>query len=653
MSNETLQRRAEAAGVAPRWRDAFGVEREVPPETLRRVLDRLEADGAPAGAQLPPLLTADAGAATWLPVPHGRHRLITEDGPARDVEMTDAGGGLSLLPPIETIGYHRLDLADGRAVTVAVAPAALHATVDFGRAWGFAVQLYSLRGAVDGGIGDTAALVEFARAAGAHGASAIAISPLHAQFSADPDRFSPYAPSSRIMLNVLHAPLPDGIALGHVPTGGLIDWPLVARARLNAFRRAFDASDQVASDPGFVAFRAAQGDALERHARFEALHAAIFGRNPAQWHWRTWPAELRHPTGPAVAAFARDHAREVAFHAWLQYRADQGLAAAQDATRQAGMSIGLIADLAVGTDSGGSHAWSRQGEMLTGFTVGAPPDQLSPGGQDWGLVTFSPHGLRQRGYAAFIEMLRAALRHAGGVRVDHALGLERLWVLPEGAAANDGAYLTMPRDDLLRLLALEGARHGALLIGEDLGTLPEGFRERLQSHGVQGLRVLYFERAEDQGFIAPSHWSRQAVAMTSTHDVPTIAGWWTEHDLDLRSGLGLVRDLAAERAARAVDRERLWSAMVASASTAGPPPPRDMPEKVVDAAIAHTARAACDLLLLPMEDAIGTVEQPNLPGTYEQHPNWRRRLPERAERLLSAPAVARRLAAIRAARGGA
>jgi 4-alpha-glucanotransferase len=183
--------------------------------------------------------------------------------------------------------------------------------------------------------------------------------------------------------------------------------------------------------------------------------------------------------------------------------------------------------------------------------------------------------------------------------------------------------------------------------------LPEGFREVLEAHGVQGLRVLYFERAADQGFIAPMHWSRQAVAMTSTHDIPTIAGWWTEHDLDLRDSLGLVRDLQAERAARAVDRERLWSAMKASGAAAGQTPPRDAPELVVDAAVAHTALSACDLMLLPMEDAIGTVEQPNLPGTHDQHPNWRRRLPDRAEKLLSAPPTARRLAAIRAARGGA
>jgi 4-alpha-glucanotransferase len=344
----------------------------------------------------------------------------------------------------------------------------------------------------------------------------------------------------------------------------LIDWPRAGRARITLLRALFDwssADSQLTRE--LSAFRCEQGEALERHARFEALQVH-FRAHGTPGGWQAWPAEYHDPASPAVAAFAREHSRDVAFHAFLQWLAARGLEDAQRTARASGMAIGLIADLAVGTDAGGSQAWSHQGELLHGLSVGAPPDLLNRHGQDWGLTTFSPMGLRQSGYAGYLAMLRSALTHAGGVRIDHALGLKRLWLVPHGFGATEGAYVRYPLGDMLRLLAIESHRNRALVIGEDLGTVPADFRQRIADTGVLGIRVLWFERAADHGFIAPMHWSPEAMATTSTHDVPTVAGWWSGRDVEWRARAGLAEPGVDEIAERAIDRARLWRALCAS-----------------------------------------------------------------------------------------
>ena len=361
------------------------------------------------------------------------------------------------------------------------------------RAWGLTVQLYSLRRENDGGIGDFAALETMARQAGPLGCSAIAISPVHAQFTADPPRFTPYAPSSRGMLNVLHAPTTASDPI--LESAALIDWAHAAPQRIAALRRIFETASPSLRH-AFNSFRAEAGDALERHARFEALHQSQFHATPQRWNWRDWPAEFRHPDSPAVAAFATDHAEEVAFHAFAQFQAANAMQSAQNAARAAGMPIGLIADVAIGVDPGGSDSWRRPAEMLQGLTIGAPPDAFNPAGQNWGVTTYAPHGLIANGFGAFLEMLRASLRHAGGMRIDHVMGLARLWVIPAGGS--EGAYLRFPLEDLLRLVKLESWRHRAVVLGEDLGTLPDGFRVRLEQAGLAGMRVLWFERDGDR-----------------------------------------------------------------------------------------------------------------------------------------------------------
>jgi 4-alpha-glucanotransferase len=336
----------------------------------------------------------------------------------------------------------------------------------------------------------------------------------------------------------------------------------------------------------------------------------------------------------------------VSFHAWLQFLADRGLALAQKTARDAGMKIGLITDLAVGTDAAGSDAWTLQNKLLHGLEIGAPPDALNHEGQSWGLTSFSPSGLHRSGFSPFIDMLRLAMRHAGGIRIDHIMGLTRLWVIPSGLPSGDGAYLRMPVDDLMRLVVLESQRHRAVILGEDLGTLPPGFNNKLDAAGIAGLRVMWFERRGSQ-FKAPEEWTRNAVAMTTTHDLPPVAGWWQGRDIAWREKLSMAGDTAETRAA---DRAELWSAFRHSGAThAAMPSPQDGAE-AADAACHHLGHAASMLALLPVEDALGLSEAPNIPGTSMEHPNWRRRLPADSDSLFARPDVASRLTALDANR---
>ena len=656
---EKLHELAEAAGLALRWRDVHGEWHEVGPDTLRAVLKSL---GLPAGtegeitsslaslqhpARLPPLLTADCG--QTVAVPGDQYHLVLEDGREYSGRVVDGA-----IPVPTTPGYHRLSVA-GQETVLAAAPLSGWTVADAApgqRPWGLAVQLYALRRAGDGGIGDFGGLAAFVRAAASHGAAAVAISPAHAQFSATPDRFSPYSPSSRTMLNVLHATVDiPGDAAATLEARELIDWPAATRLRLQQMSLLFDAAPATPLWDEFLAFRKAGGVALEGHARFEALHAHYASPTGEYWHWRNWPGGLADASSPAVADFARQYANVVSRHAFYQFLADRSLGQAQAAARDAGMPVGLIADLAVGVDSGGSQCWSRPDETLLGLTIGAPPDLLSPQGQSWGLVAFSPRGLLLNGFSAYIDMLRAAMRHAGGVRIDHAMGLARLWVQPDGAAAAEGVYLHFPLHDMVRLIRLESFRHKAIVLGEDLGTVPDGFQDAIASAGILGMRVLWFERAQDLGFTAPSGWDRNATAMTSTHDLATVAGWWTGGDIDWRERTGIVPDGSQDRQDRARDRGMLWSAMQASGAANGSAPAETDPAPAVEAAIRHVGSAACSFAVLPVEDALGLVDQPNLPGTMDdQHPNWCRRLPGYASELLDGQAVQARLNAFATAR---
>ena len=617
----TLSQRAAAAGLSRDWEDADGRSQRVADEVLEAILACLDTTVPEV-----PFLSADAGRAIDLPDGvSGDAELLLDDG--NRLALTIAPDGT--LPPVERVGYHRL-LAGGHEYTLAVAPRRCALPK---RTWGVAVQVPSLRAGSDSAFGDAGALVETAAAFARVGAQALAISPTHALFPADPTRFSPYSPSTRLFHNVLLAdPALIGVPLPPARATALIDWPQAARERIAQLRAAFDLAGEGALSAAH-SYRRQRGAALEAHARFDALHATLGGHG-----WQDWPAAYHDPNGEAVIRFAAEHEREVAFYAFLQWLADLGLATAQRTAKER-MATGIVADLAVGMDAGGSHAWSARDELLTGLTVGAPPDPLGPDGQNWGITALDPFALERTGFRAFIETLRVALAHAGGVRIDHALGLERLWVIPAGANASGGAYLKMPGDHLRRIVAIEAHRAEAVVIAEDLGTVPAGFRDTLAKRCMLGMRVLPFERDAEGGFVPPADWDEAAVAMTGTHDTPTLTGWWKERDIDWAEQLGRS---GADRARRAAERTALWQAMDKPGDPPAVPP--------VDAMIAHVASAPCPLAIVPFEDLLALEEQPNLPGTIDEHPNWRRRMDAPTPALLARRDVARRLALLNAER---
>ncbi|MEB0076165.1 4-alpha-glucanotransferase [Pseudomonas sp. CCI3.2] len=677
MSNEQLHGLAIRAGLSVHWIDANGRPQTVAPDVLCKVLDGL---GYPAYSSLdidtslqrltesdiqhsaPPLLTVDDGHAldlfTWF-APHTPFVLELEDGGTLNGELTDT----VQLPAPGVVGYHLL-LIDGQRLTIAVAPKtcfsmAMATETPTPRVWGLTVQLYSLRRQGDGGFGDTQALETFVRSAGERGADAVAISPMHAMFASDPHRYSPYSPSSRLFLNGLYASpgnilgerdvrmaieqtdLTDELArLEGLP---LVDWPAAAAAKwklLHALYAGFSNGTHPMNED-FVSFCEKGGEALENHCRFEALQAQCVTRGMST-DWREWPQEFKNPQSRDIAEFADVHREQIRFHAFAQWLIARGLERAQVAARSSGMCVGLIADLAVGADGAGSQAWSRQDELLSALTVGAPPDILNRSGQSWGISAFSPDGLKRNGFRAFIEMLRANFAHAGGLRIDHVMGLQRLWVVPVGSPPSQGAYLNYPLDDMLRLLALESWRHKAVVLGEDLGTVPEGMHDKLSARAILGMRVLLFE--QDNAHFKPIlKWSDEALATTSTHDLPTLTGWWNELDIDWSRGLGLIDEDTECHARESRQREREGLRQALSQDWANFRDPLSETAQIVDASVRYLGHTRAPLVLLPMEDALGVEEQSNLPGTIDSHPNWRRRLSGDSATLLDDEHAARRL----------
>lgn len=638
---DALHQLADAAGLARRWRDVEGRDHVVPDGTLEAIVAALgTSQEQESPGSLAPLLVADCGAWFAAPSAPGRAEATGEDGLTHPLSTE----GARIAAPAQP-GYYDLAI-DGFMTRLAVAPPRAPTLAHGTRQWGAAVQIPALRGASGSPFGTFGELAEAARAFASRGAAALAINPVHALFPGEGRNFSPYSPSSRIFLNgamgdTALAGLPP---LPPVEGAALIDWEQALPARLARLRAVFAALDpptlaRIASDP------ANSEPDLRRHALFDALFCH-FDRSGARG-WRAWPSGYRDPASPAVARFAREHPEEIEFHLFVQWLARTGQAASQAAAVDAGMSLGLIGDLAVGVDPNGSDCWSLPDTMLAGLTVGAPPDPLGPLGQNWCLSTFSPAGLRMTGYAPYIEMLRAGFAAGGGLRIDHAFGLNRLWVIPEGAGATEGAYLSYPFHDLLRLLVLEAHRAQAIVIAENLGTSPQGFADALAARGLLGMEVLWFQRAHDHGFIGARDYSDDAVAMTGTHDTPTVAGWWSGRDIDWAERCGRLSPdtgRAAVEADRDWDRGLLWSTIGRGEAR----PAADEPAVAVDAAIAHVAATPAPLMIFPVEDLLAEREQPNLPGTTTEHPNWRRRFDAPVADLLDRPAVTGRIALLNA-----
>jgi glycogen operon protein len=580
-----LARLAHAAGISTTWHEIDGTAHAVPRATVCAVLGALD---------LPAETAAQA-----------RESLARIAAPSA---REDAGA--CFLPE---------DLADG------------------GQRFGIAAQTYALRHAADQGIGDFTALANLARAAMGQGAMLVGISPPHALMPIDRERASPYQPSDRRFLEPLlidMACLPGGAApdVAALRDAAVVDYPAVWAAKRRVLHAAWERLDE--HHPAwadFMRFRTAGGEAQRRFATFTAIAEAERHTDTARW-----PGGLADAASADVAAFAGRHTRAVGFHEFLQFLADAQMAAAARA------GAGLYRDLAVGAAPDGAEVWSQPDNFLKGFSIGAPPDPLGPLGQVWGLPPPNPHapGL----LPAFARLLDANMRHAAALRIDHVMGLRRLFVVPQGASGADGCYLDFPFEALLRETAAASHRNQCLVVGEDLGTVPEGFAARMQAARLLSYRVLWFER-DGPTLRPPATWPALATACVSTHDLPTLAGWWDGADLTERAALGLLDDIGAARAARAADR----GALLAALADGGRFDARDPFSDALAAAIhAHVAATPCALQLVQADDLAGETVAVNLPGTDRERPNWRRRLPMAVDALFAGA----RAKAILAALGG-
>jgi glycogen operon protein len=675
-----LDRLANAASIAPEWWDVSGTRTRVSDDTRRALLAAMQLPAATDGEArdtlrylsdererraLPYALvlrTGEPGVLNlgvspglgrrplWLNVEREdgevqRIRLAADDGEI--VGLTGVDGlpaqtwrvGLPVLPE----GRHRVRRDDAPDIvchlTVAPGKCFLPESIRSGaRRFGISAQLYSLRRAGDQGVGDFTTLAMLAQAAGREQAATIGINPLHMLFPGDRERASPYHPSDRRFLDPIYLDVADGgNDPGRAAARDVVAWSEVWAWKLAALERQFTTfADREKADPlvaeDFHRFIDRGGPELRRFATFQAI--AETRRNEC---WHQWPAGLRSANGDDVETFARGHNERVRFHQYLQFLADRQLATAAATARSSGLELGLFCDLAVGAAPDGAEAWARSEDLAVGAWVGAPPDPFAPEGQNWHLPPPLPLRYASEGYASFAGLVAANMRHAGALRIDHAMGLTRLFWIPDGGSGADGAYVAYPFADLLGQLALESKRANCMVVGEDLGTVPEGFRAVMSAAEILSYRVLLLER-EGLAFKQAASYPRRAVACVTTHDLPPLAGWWDGADLKERTALGMIPDLphadaerSRERGAlveRLVDEDRL----VASGSVA------PAAAEIVAAAHEFIAATPSDLVMVQAEDLAGLQVGVNLPGTDRERPNWRLRLPSPVDTLLSGAA---------------
>ena len=547
-------------------------------------------------------------------------------------EFFDVFGNRSVASPDTLRRLIEAMAASGATPRALAPPALMRAYQGEGRRlWALAVQLYALRSRRNWGIGDFSDLASLIALAAARGAAAIGLNPLHALFADRAGDASPYAPNSRLFLNPLYIdveaiPEFEGAAelateIAALRASELVAYTRVAEVKSRGLRLAHRAFRQTASGArraDFDSYRKEQGETLLRFACFELLRRQYA---PAPW-WQ-WPQAWRNPGRAQLEEYRRVHDEDCEFTEFVQWTADRQLADCVAATRRHGMPIGLYADLAVGIDRAGADAWSAQHATLAGVSLGAPPDELNRAGQDWGLAPFNPHALPDDDFAILRQLMRANMRHAGALRIDHVLGLNRAFMIPHGSQPGAGAYVRFPFEPLLRVIAEESQRARCIVIGEDLGTVPEGFRETLARWGLWCYRVMLFERDDRGRFRPPERYPVEALATFGTHDLPTYQGWREAHDLRVKRELGL--DPGENDEARAWAQQCLREAL---AERAPAYPPGD-----VAAVAAFLAATPSRLAVLSIEDVLGLRDQVNIPGTVNQHPNWRRRLPVALEEL--------------------
>lgn len=578
------------------WIDADDQPQRVPDDTVERVLAVM--GEPPADLERTAPVVTRPGRSTGL---------------AGDVRLEDGGTARldDVVPDDLPLGYHVLTTDDGDERRLIVSPGRCWTPPE--QQWGWAVQLYAARSTTSAGIGDLRDLRTLREWTQAHGGGFLVVNPLHAVAPVLPLEASPYLPATRRFRNPVYlhvdAPVPDDLAAGGIDRDGA--W----RHKLAVLRAEHDRRTPEGGD-GFATWRAEQGTPLEEFATWSVL-AAEHGDD-----WHDWPAELHDPRGEAARAFAADHVDEISFHAWLQWLFVEQLT-------EASGELTIVQDLPVGVSGGGADAWAWQGVMADGMTVGCPPDALNSVGQDWGSPPFVPWRLRAADYEPFVQSVRATIAGAGGLRIDHVMGLFRLWWIPDGGPPTEGCYVRYPADDLLDIVCLESHRARAVVVGEDLGTVEDGVAEALLERDVLTYRVLWFEDDE------PAEWPALSLATVTTHDLPTVPGLWSGSDVDDQLASS---DMAEDdvRSGREELLTRLRRGGLAADATA---------TEAVAAAYHQLGRAPSLLVALSLEDALGEDRRPNVPGTTERD-NWRVPLPVPVDRLDDHPGPAALLGAL-------
>ncbi|MCX8958852.1 4-alpha-glucanotransferase [Erwinia psidii] len=672
MKRKSFEQAAAAAGIAARYINARGETQEIDSDIRQRLLAAMSPARELKPGPLPPckvflqkrslqIKVAGKGDYQW--------QLVTENG--RVYSGSVSAGDAIALPRNLPLGYHQLYLRQASkqwACRIIVAPARCYepqALLQGEKLWGSCVQLYTVRSRSNWGMGDFGDLAQLITEVAARGGAFIGLNPLHSLYPASPENASPYSPSSRRWLNVLYI---DVAAVAdfqlskaaqrwwqqkttqrRVQQAREIDWvdyPLVADLKLTGLRYAWQQFSLRSADDAdrtdFEGFIRQGGGSLFWQGAFDALHGAMLKEDAHRWGWPVWPADLQDVHGEQVQHFCRQHEDEVQFWLWLQWLANRQFDACWQLSQQLEMPLGLYRDLAVGVAEGGAETWCDRELYCLQASVGAPPDILGPQGQNWGLPPADPHVMAARGWQPFIELLRANMASCGALRIDHVMSMLRLWWIPKGETADFGAYVYYPVDDLLAILALESQRHRCMVIGEDLGTVPPEIVAKLRDSGVYSWKVLWFEQENIDTYRSPDAWPRQSMASATTHDLPTLRGFWSAGDLSLGEKLGVYPDRVILRSLYQ-DRARQKQALLNALHQYGCLPKRSgkraslmkMTPDLNRAMQRFIADSHSALLGLQPEDWLDMALPVNVPGTTDSYANWRRKLSMTLEEIFA------------------
>ncbi len=576
------------------------------------------------------------------------------------------------------LGYHTLNLLakDGDSVSemrLIIAPTACYhppAIQAGNKVWGLSVQLYCLRSSTNWGVGDFTDLAHLVEESSKKGAQFIGLNPIHALYPANPEACSPYGPSSRRWLNFIYIDVTalDGYqseavqelvnneqfqsTLQYARNVDYVDYEAVTKLKLQALNAIFEyqnsayLSKNTKQNKAFKAFIEEGGESLDMLAVYDTLQEHLAAEGKPSWGWPVFPKEFSDYHNPAVAKFKKANAKRVKFYLFLQWQAAMQLEVANQVAAKQSMSIGIYRDLAVGVSEGSAEIWGNKDLYCTDASVGAPPDVLGPLGQNWGLPPMDPEKLYRQRYQPIIDLFSSNMNSSGALRIDHVMALLRLWWVPKGDNAKDGGYVYYPVDDLLGILALESQRHESMVIGEDLGTVPEEIRSKLADNGVYSYRVFFFEQAEDGGFYSPSHYPVQSMSTLTTHDMPTLIGYWHCLDLELGKQLGLYPTqeiLSTLYTSRHDNKQEILNSLHGHASIP------DWIDRSVDhlgmskelnfGMQTHMAGGSSALLSLQLEDWLQMDKPVNVPGTFNEYPNWKRKLSRNLEHIFSDPEI--------------